>query len=120
MAINCGCQITRKHGAFFDVATIFFGSEATLDADSRESIDAFWAQVEGMVSDALSVGQSLGLVRASNREATAVAALGAIRAILGAEIQYYQDPERFRFEEAISTWLEQMLVGLGCSPRAAE
>ncbi|MCP5070837.1 MAG: TetR/AcrR family transcriptional regulator [bacterium] len=65
-----------------DVATIFFGSEATLDGDSRDSIDAFWAQVEGMVEDALSVGQTLGLVRKSDRATTAVAALGAVRAVL--------------------------------------
>ena len=40
------------------------------------------------------------------------AAAGYTSAVLGAEIQFYQDPDRFAFEAAIHTFLDQLLTSL--------
>ena len=107
-----------------DVATIFFASEATLDEESRARIDTFWAQVEGMVADALSVGQALGLVRPCNRAATAVMALGAVRGLFarmlrasdGSELEGLGSPEDL-VEELIPFVLRGLLRDPGQSTR---
>lgn len=82
-------------------------TNAEVSAQLRDMMRRFRGFLRGIVR----AGQESGLLRA-DADADAVAA-SYTSAILGAEIQYYQDPERFRFEEAISTWLEQLLLGLG-------
>ena len=89
-------------------------TNAEVSAQLRDMMRRFRAFLRGIVRS----GQESGLFRA-DADAEAVAA-SYTSTILGAEIQYYQDPERFRFEEAISTWLEQILLGLRRSPHAAD
>jgi len=55
-------------------------------------------------------GQEAGEFRA-DVDADAAAA-GYTSAVLGAEIQFYQDPDRFVFEAAIHTFLDQLLTSL--------
>lgn len=89
-------------------------TNAEVSAQLRDMMRRFRAFLRGIVRS----GQESGLFR-TDADAEAVAA-SYTSTILGAEIQYYQDPERFRFEEAISTWLEQILHGLRRSPQAAD
>jgi len=86
------------------------GTNAEVSAQLRDMMRRF----RGFLRSIVRAGQESGLFR-EDADAEAVAA-SYTSTILGAEIQYYQDPDRFRFEEAISTWLEQMLLGLGRSP----
>lgn len=56
-------------------------------------------------------GQEEGAFRA-NVDASAVAAMYT-SCVLGAEVQYFQDPERFRFSDSLELFLDQMIGGLG-------
>ena len=55
-------------------------------------------------------GQELGRFRADADPARIAA--GYTSAMLGAEIQFYQDPENFPFDEAVTGYLEQLMSDL--------
>jgi TetR/AcrR family acrAB operon transcriptional repressor len=101
-------QARSKEGARFVITLIVenLDEEGEVTAQLREMMHRFRGFLRSIVRN----GQNSGLFRA-DADAGAVAA-SYTSTILGAEIQYYQDPDRFRFDEAISTWLEQMLLGL--------
>jgi AcrR family transcriptional regulator len=58
-------------------------------------------------------GQEDGLFRA-DVDASAAAAMYT-SCVLGAEVQYFQDPERFRFSDSLELFLDQMIGGLGAA-----
>jgi TetR/AcrR family acrAB operon transcriptional repressor len=61
-------------------------------------------------------GQEQGLFDAAvDPEAVAGAYTSCI---LGAEVQYYQDPRRFRFEDSVHAYIDQLIAGL--APGAPE
>ena len=54
-------------------------------------------------------GQESGTFR-SNIDASAAAAMYT-SCVLGAEVQYFQDPERFRFSDSLELFLDQLIDG---------
>ena len=105
-------QARSKEGARFVITLIVENLDVKSEVTDqlREMMHRFRGFLRSIVRD----GQNSGLFR-MDADAGAVAA-SYTSTVLGAEIQYYQDPNRFRFDEAISTWLEQMLLGLRSQP----
>jgi len=82
------------------------GNNARLSTQFRHMMERFRSFLEGIVA----VGQEQGTFR---RDVSAVTAARVYAgAVMGAEIQYYQDPESFDLEEALETFLEQHLMWL--------
>jgi len=67
----------------------------------------------GFVRNLIQEGQDAGVLR-RERDARAVAA-GYVSWILGAEVQYYQDPERFDFRAALGVFLDQLSADLSAA-----
>jgi AcrR family transcriptional regulator len=63
-------------------------------------------------------GQEAGAIR-GDRDARAVAA-GYVSWILGAEIQFYQDPQHFDFRAALSVFLDQLTTDLRTTTSGAK
>jgi len=86
----------------------------TLMVESIDNNEEISEQFRGMMRrfraflrNLIQQGQSSGEIRA-DADATAAAAAYTSN-ILGAEIQFYQDPERFAFRTSIETFLDQLL-----------
>ncbi len=81
-----------------------------ISAQLRDMMRRFRAFVRAIVRD----GQERGLFR-GDRDARAVAA-SYVGAILGAEAQYYQDPEHYDFRSALALYLDQLIGDLCAHP----
>jgi AcrR family transcriptional regulator len=86
----------------------------TLMVESIDNNEEISEQLRGMMRrfraflrNLIQQGQAAGEIRA-DADATAVAAAYTSN-ILGAEIQFYQDPDRFAFRSSIETFLDQLL-----------
>jgi AcrR family transcriptional regulator len=89
------------------------GTNARLSAQFRQMMTRFRTFLRGIIE----VGQSQGVFRA---DVSAITAAGVYAgAVMGAEIQYYQDPEQVDLAEQLGTFLEQYLTWLAVSPRRA-
>jgi TetR/AcrR family acrAB operon transcriptional repressor len=81
-------------------------TNAEVSAQLREMMRRFRAFVRNLIQ----AGQERCEIRPDADAVAAAAAYNSI--ILGAEIQYYQDPDRFAFRAAIETFLDQLLADL--------
>ncbi len=81
-------------------------TNAEVSIQLREMMRRFRAFIRNLIS----TGQDRGEIRPDADATAAAAAYNSV--ILGAEIQYYQDPDRFAFKPAIETFLDQLLVDL--------
>jgi TetR/AcrR family acrAB operon transcriptional repressor len=94
------------------VITLMIESIDTNDKISkqlRDMMHRFRAFLRNLVRQ----GQEQGVFRAS-ADAEAVAA-AYTSSVLGAEIQFYQDQERFRFAEAIGLFLDQLIGSISAA-----
>lgn len=64
-----------------DLATIVLRDDA-LDAEARAQLDNFYAQVIGLIGQAVRVGHRLGIARECDETIIAISALGALKEIL--------------------------------------
>jgi len=89
------------------------------NAAVSEQLTAMMRRFRAFLRNLIAQGQSSGVFR-TDADAEAAAA-SYTSCVLGAEIQYYQDPERFRFENAVTTFLDQLIENLriGHAPRRA-
>jgi AcrR family transcriptional regulator len=88
-------------------------TNARLSAQFREMMRRFRAFLRGIVE----VGQRQGVFRA---DVSAITAAGVYAgAVMGAEIEYYQDPERIDLGEHLNTFLDQYLTWLAAPARPA-
>jgi TetR/AcrR family acrAB operon transcriptional repressor len=81
-------------------------NNAAISAQFRDMMRRFRAFLRNLIQE----GQKNGEVGES-ADATAIAAAYTSN-ILGAEIQFYQDPERFAFRESIERFLDQLMADL--------
>jgi AcrR family transcriptional regulator len=81
-------------------------TNAQISEQLRDMMRRFRAFLRNLVKD----GQAAGRFR-RDVDADAVAA-GYTSSVLGAEIQFYQDPERFKFRDSIEKYLDQLLSDL--------
>lgn len=72
----------------------------------REMMRRFRAFIRNLIR----AGQERGEIRADADAVAAAAAYNSV--ILGAEVQFYQDPDRFAFKAAIETFLDLLLADL--------
>lgn len=87
------------------------GNNARLSAQFREMMQRFRSFVRGIVE----IGQGQGIFRA---DVSAVTAAGVYSgAVMGAEIEYYQDPENVDLADLLNTFLDQYLTWLSPSSR---
>ena len=89
----------------------------TLMVEAIDTNEAISSQLRGMMRrfrgflrNLIKEAQERGVFRA-DRDARAVAA-GYVSWILGAEVQFYQDPEHFDFRAAMEIFLEQLISDL--------
>jgi TetR/AcrR family transcriptional regulator, acrAB operon repressor len=88
-------------------------TNARLSAQFREMMRRFRAFLRGIIE----VGQRQGTFRA---DISAITAAGVYAgAVMGAEIEYYQDPERVDLGEHLGTFLDQYLAWLAAPVRRA-
>jgi AcrR family transcriptional regulator len=88
-------------------------TNARLSAQFREMMRRFRAFLRGIIE----VGQRQGVFRA---DVSAITAAGVYAgAVMGAEIEFYQDPEQVDLAEHLRTFLEQYLVWLARPVRRA-
>lgn len=82
------------------------GNNPRLSAQFREMMQRFRSFVRGIIE----VGQGQGIFRA---DISAVTAAGVYSgAVMGAEIEYYQDPESVDLADLLNTFLDQYLTWL--------
>jgi TetR/AcrR family acrAB operon transcriptional repressor len=82
-------------------------NNARLSAQFRTMMQRFRTFLRGVIE----VGQSKDVFRA---DVSAITAAGVYAgAVMGAEIQYYQDPENVQLEGLLGTFLDQYLTWLG-------
>jgi TetR/AcrR family acrAB operon transcriptional repressor len=86
----------------------------TISTQLRDMMRRFRGFLRNLIKDA----QERGVFRA-DREARAVAA-GYVSWILGAEVQFYQDPQHFDFRAAMEIFLEQLISDLRPRTPAAD
>jgi TetR/AcrR family acrAB operon transcriptional repressor len=88
-------------------------TNARLSAQFREMMRRFRAFLRGIIE----VGQRQGVFRA---DVSAITAAGVYAgAVMGAEIEFYQDPEQVDLAEHLRTFLEQYLGWLASPTRRA-
>lgn len=88
-------------------------TNARLSAQFREMMRRFRAFLRGIIE----VGQRQGLFRA---DVSAITAAGVYAgAVMGAEIEFYQDPDQVDLGEHLRTFLEQYLTWLAAPVRRA-
>jgi AcrR family transcriptional regulator len=88
-------------------------TNARLSAQFREMMQRFRAFLRGLIE----VGQQHGVFRT---DVSAITAAGVYAgAVMGAEIQYYQDPESIDLEESLAAFLDQYLTWLSAPGRRA-
>ncbi len=80
------------------------------DEDISAQLRAMMRRFRAFLRNLITAGQQSGCFRAS-ADAEAVAA-AYTSAVLGAEIQFYQDPDRFLFEQAVATSTEQIIAAI--------
>lgn len=81
-------------------------TNADISAQLREMMRRFRAFMRNLIQ----AGQERGEIRPDADAVAAAAAFNSI--ILGAEIQFYQDPDRFALRAAIEAFLDQLLADL--------
>jgi len=81
-------------------------TNAEVSAQLREMMRRFRAFVRNLIQ----AGQQRGEIRPDADPVAAAAAYNSV--ILGAEVQFYQDPDRFAFTAAIEMFLDQLLSDL--------
>jgi len=89
------------------------GTNARLSAQFRDMMRRFRAFLRGIIE----VGQRQGLFRADVSAATAAGVYAG--AVMGAEIEYYQDPDRVDLDQHLTTFLESYLTWLAAPTRPA-
>ena len=89
-------------------------TNARLSKQFRDMMSRFRAFLHGIIEN----GQRQGVFRADISPASASAVFAG--AVMGAEIQYYQDPDTINLEETLATFVEQFLMWLGSSAPRAE
>ena len=88
-------------------------TNARLSAQFREMMHRFRAFLRSIIE----VGQRQGLFRA---DVCAITAAGVYAgAVMGAEIEYYQDPDRIDLRQHLRAFLEQYLAWLAAPPRSS-
>ncbi len=89
-----------------------------IDTNDRvsEQLRGMMRRFRAFMRNLIRRGQAEGVFR-SDIDADALAA-SYTSSVLGAEIQFYQDPERLLLEETISIYIDQLMTYL--DPRAAE
>jgi hypothetical protein len=85
-----------------------------LSKQFRDMMARFRAFLRGIIEN----GQRQGVFRGDISPASASAVFAG--AVMGAEIQYYQDPETVDLEETLATFVEQFLMWLGSSAGRTE
>lgn len=88
-------------------------TNARLSAQFREMMHRFRAFLRGIIE----VGQRQGVFRADVNAITAAGVYAG--AVMGAEIQYYQDPAHVDLRQHLRTFLEQYLTWLAAPARPA-
>ena len=83
----------------------------TISTQLRDMMRRFRGFLRNLIKDA----QERGVFRA-DRDPRAVAA-GYVSWILGAEVQFYQDPQHFDFRAAMEVFLDQLISDLSPRPR---
>jgi TetR/AcrR family transcriptional regulator, acrAB operon repressor len=81
-------------------------NNARLSTQFLQMMERFRSFLEGIIA----VGQQDGTFRTDVSAATAARVYTG--AVIGAEVQYYQDPVSFNLEETLGTFLEQHLMWL--------
>lgn len=76
------------------------------------------ARFRAFLLDIIENGQRQGIFRGDISPASASAVFAG--AVMGAEIQYYQDPDTINLEETLATFVEQFLMWLGSSAPPVE
>jgi len=89
------------------------GTNARLSAQFRDMMRRFRAFLSGIIE----VGQRQGLFRADVSPATAAGVYAG--AVMGAEIEYYQDPQHVDLEQHLTTFLDAYLTWLAAPTRPA-
>jgi AcrR family transcriptional regulator len=89
------------------------GNNARLSRQFRRMMERFRL----FLRDVIEVGQRQGAFRAEVDAAAAAAVFAG--AVMGAEIQYYQDPEAVDLRETLDTFFDQFVTWLGVAPRRA-
>ena len=88
-------------------------TNARLSAQFREMMRRFRAYLRGIIE----VGQRQGVFRADVNAVTAAGVYAG--AVMGAEIEYYQDPEHVDLGTHLRTFLDQYLTWLAAPRRRA-
>jgi AcrR family transcriptional regulator len=88
-------------------------TNARLSAQFRRMMERFRLFLRGIIE----VGQQRGLFRADLDAATAATVFAG--AVMGAEIEYYQDPKSVDLENTLRTFLDQYLTWLRVAARRA-
>jgi TetR/AcrR family acrAB operon transcriptional repressor len=89
------------------------GTNARLSAQFRDMMRRFRAFLSGVIE----VGQRAGVFRADVSAGTAAGVYAG--AVMGAEIEYYQDPERIDLAQHLRTFLDSYLTWLAAPARPA-
>jgi AcrR family transcriptional regulator len=77
----------------------------------HEEMRGMMRRYRAFVRNIIRVGQATGEFRASANADDVAAILTS--AVIGAETQYYLDPDRFRLEDTLAVFLDQLLRDLG-------
>src|SRR5215471_2085119 len=88
-------------------------TNARLSAQFREMMRRFRAFLRGIIE----VGQRQGVFRADVNAITAAGVYAG--AVMGAEIEFYQDPDRIDLRQHLRAFLEQYLAWLAAPPRSS-
>lgn len=87
-----------------------------IDTNARlsEQFRAMMQRFRGFLRDIIEFGQREGAFRADVNASTAATVYAG--AVMGAEIQYYQDPDGFDLEGTVDAFLDQYLGSLSAEP----
>jgi hypothetical protein len=88
-------------------------TNARLSAQFRDMMSRF----RGFLRSIIESGQTHGVFRTDVSAASAAAVYAG--AVMGAEIQYYQDPQTIDLEQTLETFVEQFLTWLHGDAQAA-
>ncbi len=84
------------------------------NAALAEQFRAMMQRFRGFLGEVIKAGQGQGIFRSDTDPAQAAAVYAG--AVMGAEIQYYQDPQGFDLEGTVNAFLEQYLASLEVRP----
>ena len=114
LAEVCFDHATKSNHRRFIVTLMIeaLDNNARLSAQFREMMQRFRAFLTGIIE----IGQKQGTFRA---DVSAITAAGVYAgAVMGAEIQYYQDPKATDLEGMLKAFVDQYLMWLSASPAA--